>query len=145
MNLVMGYHVLPSMRDYWSSNPDLSVPFIANIMPRKRFEEIRSLLHFNNNESMRLPSDSLHDRALKVRLVLDHFNESFASAMTPSQFQSIDEHMIKFKGHNVIRQYAKGKPIKWGFKMWCRCACKSGYLFECDLYTGKNVVKFNMV
>ena len=71
-------------------------------MPRKRFEEIRSLLHFNNNESMRVPSDPLHDRAFKVRLALDHFNESFASAMTPSQFQSIDEHLINFKGHKNI-------------------------------------------
>ena len=137
MNLVMGYYVLPLMRDYWSSDPDLSVPFIANVMPRKRFEEIRSLLHFNNNESMRVPRDPLHDGAFKVRLVLDHFNESFASAMTPSQFQSIDEHMIKFKGRNIIRQYVKGKPIKWGFKMWCRCTSKSGYLFECYLYAGK--------
>ena len=45
--------------------------------------------------------------------------------------------MIKFKGYNIIRQYVKGKPIKWGFKMWCRCASKSGYLLKCDLYTGK--------
>jgi hypothetical protein len=37
MNLVMGYHVLPSLRDYWSSDPDLQVPYIANVMPRKRF------------------------------------------------------------------------------------------------------------
>ena len=74
---------------------------------------------------MRDPSDPLYDRTFKVRLVLDHFNESFASAMTSSQFQSIDKHMIKFKGHNIIRQYVKGKPIKWGFKMWCRCASKS--------------------
>ena len=137
MNLVMGYHVLPSMRDYWSCEPDLCVPFIANVMPRRRFEEIRSLLHFSNNESMKAQNDPLHDRAFKVRPVIDHFNESFASAMAPSEFQSIDEHMIKFKGHNIIRQYVKGKPIKWGFKMWCRCASKSGYLFECDLYTGK--------
>ena len=61
---------------------------------------------------MKVPSDPLHDRAFKVRLVLNYFNESFASAMTPSQFQSIDEHMIKLKGHNIIRQYVKGKPIK---------------------------------
>lgn len=30
-----------------------------------------------------------------------------------------------------------GKPIQWGFKMWCRCDSDTGYLFECDLYTGK--------
>ena len=45
--------------------------------------------------------------------------------------------MIKFKGHNILRQYVKGKPIQWGFKLWCRCAAKAGYLYEYDLYTGK--------
>ena len=64
--------------------------------------------------------------------------------MTPSQFQSKDEHMIKIKELNIIRQCVKGKPIKWGFKMWYRCDSKIGYLFECDLYTGKNVDKFKM-
>ena len=104
LNLVVGYHVLPSVRDYWSSDPDLSVPFISNGMPRKRFEEKRSLLHFNSNESMRAPSDPLHDRTFKVRVVLDHFNESFSSVMSPSQFQSKDEHMIKIKELNITRK-----------------------------------------
>ena len=28
------------------------------------------------------------------------------------------------------------KPIKWGFKWWCRCS-SSGYLYETHLYLGK--------
>jgi hypothetical protein len=51
-NLVMGYHVLQSLRDYWSSDPYLQVPYIANVMPRKRFEVIRNALHFADNEEM---------------------------------------------------------------------------------------------
>jgi hypothetical protein len=90
---------------------------------------------------MKEQNDPLHDRAFKIRLVLDHFNKTFLTAMSPTKFQSIDEHMIKFKGHNILRQYVKSKPIKWGFKMWCRCDSKSGYLFEFDLYTGKKVGK----
>ena len=86
---------------------------------------------------MRAPSDPIHDRTFKVRVVLDHFNESFSSAMTPSQFQLKDEHMIKMKELNITRQCVNGKPIKWGFKMWCRCDSKSGCLFKFDLYTGK--------
>ena len=31
----------------------------------------------------------------------------------------------------------KNKPIKWGFKWWCRCCSKTGYLYESDLYLGK--------
>lgn len=137
MQVVMGYHQLPSLRDYWSTEPDLAVPYIANIMPRKRFEELRSYIHFNNNAMMKPREDPDHDRAFKVRLVLNHFNERFLSALTPTQHQSIDEHMVKFKGHNILRQFVKGKPIQWGFKIWCRCDSKTGYLFEGDIYCGK--------
>ena len=45
--------------------------------------------------------------------------------------------MIKFKGRSGIRQYVKNKPIKWGFKIWYRCASKTGYLYQFDLYLGK--------
>ena len=80
-----------------------------------------------------------HDRAFKVRLVLNHFNEHFLSPLKPTQHQSINEHMVKFKGDNILKQYVKGKPIQWGFKLWCRCNSKTGYLFEGDLYCEKKV------
>ena len=53
--------------------------------------------------------------------------------------QSIDKHMIKFKGKSSMKQYIKNKPIKWGFKVWQLCDSLSGYLYEFDLYTGRNV------
>ena len=111
MHIVMGYHVLPSLRDYWSTESDLGVPYISNIMPLRRFEIIRSFVHFNDNEQMKPSADPDHDRAFKVRPVLNHFNKSFLAAMSPTMHQSIDEHMLKFKGHNILRQYVKGKPI----------------------------------
>ena len=36
-----------------------------------------------------------------------------------------------------MKQYVKNKPIKWGFKFWFRCASKTGYLQEMDMYLGK--------
>jgi hypothetical protein len=45
--------------------------------------------------------------------------------------------MIRFKGHDNMKQYIKSKSIKWVFKMWCTCDSKSGYLYPIDLYTGK--------
>ena len=64
--------------------------------------------------------------------------------MEATQCESIDEHMIKFKGHNIIRQYIKGKLMQWGFKMWCQCDSKSVYLFEFDLYTEKKMAILNL-
>ena len=44
MNYVMGYHRLPSIRDYWSTQPCLQGPYVSNVMPRKRFEQILATL-----------------------------------------------------------------------------------------------------
>ena len=139
--LVMSYHVLPSFRDYWSTQPDLRVPYVSSVMSRNRFEEIRSALHFSDNEK----NDPKQDRACKIRPLITHFNECFQAAREPSKTQAIDEHMIKFKGHNPMKQYIKNKPIKWGFKLWCRCDSSNGYLYEFDIYQGrKNIPEYGL-
>lgn len=137
MNLVMSYHVVPAIRDYWSTEPDMGVPYVASVMPRDRFEEIRAALHFADNDVQPERSSSDFDRAFKIRPVMDLLNKSFQEHLSPTRRQSVDEHMIRFKGHNIMKQYVKGKPIRWGFKMWCRCDSETGYLFQFDLYTGK--------
>ena len=57
--------------------------------------------------------------------------------MTPTYPQAIDERMTKFNGHHIMKQFMKDKPIKRGFKHWCRNDAKTGYLFEFDFYVGK--------
>lgn len=106
-------------------------------MPRNRFEDIRKNLHFCNNVEQPERNSANYDRAYKIRPVMDHLNSSFQKAINNTKIQSVDEHMIKFKGHNIMKQYIRNKPIRWGFKMWCRTDAKTGYLFEFDLYTGK--------
>ena len=70
-------------------------------------------------------------------IVINHLNEACQNEMSDAKRQSIDEHMTKFKGRMSCKQYMKNKPIKWGFKWWCRCCSKTGYLYEFDLYLGK--------
>ncbi|CAG4935842.1 unnamed protein product [Parnassius apollo] len=45
--------------------------------------------------------------------------------------------MVKFKGHNIMKQYMQNKPVKRGFNMWCRADSKTGYLLQFDFYTDK--------
>ena len=70
-------------------------------------------------------------------------NHVFFKPMIPKEYQSIDKGIIKFKCPNIMKQYLKQKPIKWGFKMWVRASLISRYVYEVDLYTRKkpNVVK----
>lgn len=135
MNFVMSYRVLPTLRNYWSTDEDMGVPSLLMLcqeLDLSRFGKIYTSFD-NNNHSQS------SDRAYKIRSVMQHFNLCFQAAINNSLRQSIDEHMIKFKGHNIMKQYIKNKPIKWGFKMWCRCESSTGYLYQFGLYTGKKI------
>ena len=128
----MGLKVLPSLKDYWRTD-ELGVPFVRNSMSRSRYMEIRSNLHFSNNH------DPLHsnDKAAKIRPLIEHLNHVYQRYSKPVCNQSIDEHMVKFKGHHSMKQYIKNKPIKWGIKFWLRSDAATGYLYEFDIYTGR--------
>lgn len=103
---------LPSVRLYWSTDPTFHQAQIAGIMPRHRFDEITANLHFCNNTQ----SDT-SDRGYKIRKIINHINKAMPEAYTYSKKMSIDEHMVKFKGHNAMKQYMKDRPISWGFKL----------------------------
>ena len=107
-----------------------------HVMPLKRFKQIRANLHFNDDQLMKSRDDPQHYRTFEIQPVLEHFNHSFLDGMYATKQQSVDERIIKCKGPNILKQFAKGKPVQWGLKLWCRCD-STGCLFEFDLYTGK--------
>ena len=50
ITLFMGYHTLPNICDYWSKDPGFGVKVVSHVMPEDRFFEIRTSLHFLDNE-----------------------------------------------------------------------------------------------
>ena len=97
MNSVMSYHVFPSFRSYWSVG--------VEIMPLYIFDGIRRYLHFSNNEEQ----SSTEDQTSKMTIVMNHFNASHhsLSALSATKTQSVDDLVIKLKGHII-----KNKLIK---------------------------------
>ena len=137
MNVMMSYHVLPEIHDYFSNKPDLRVQPIAETMVRDRFYFIRRSIDFSNNDEAPDKKDPTHDRAWKLRPLIKHFNAAFQNAMSPTFEQAIDERMTKFKRHHIMKQYMKQKPIQRGFKHWCRNDSRTGYLYQFGIYAGK--------
>lgn len=46
--------------------------------------------------------------------------------------------MVSYKGNfSGIKQYMRGKPLPWGFKIWCRTRVK-GMLYDFDVYQEGN-------
>ena len=107
----MSINKLPTVKLYWQIDDYVGNEAIRNLMTCKRFEDILRNLHFANNDT-----SNKTDCGYKIRPIINHLNEVFRSALSDSKKQSIDEHMTKFKGKHLARQYLKNKPIKWDFK-----------------------------
>ena len=72
-----------------------------------------------------------------MHIFINHLNKAFQDAKSGAERQSINEHLIEFKGGMYRQQYMKNKPIKWCFKYWDRCYSKTRYLYGFDLYLAK--------
>lgn len=136
--ILMGFHQLPSIRLYWSSNGNFLVTRIANVMSLKRFLHILRYLHLNDNTKLPKKGDKNFDKLFKVRPLLDILNEKFKSTFHPSRYLSIDESMIGFKGRSSLKQYLPLKPIKRGFKVWAITCAVTGFLLGLEVYQGKD-------
>ncbi|UYV70445.1 PGBD5 [Cordylochernes scorpioides] len=129
----------PGMKDYWSTHGFLKNAFCQSInMPRTLFMRILSMLHLNDNSKYIEYGKPGHDRLFKIRPVLESLIYSFGNAYTPQQNLTIDEAMCPFRGRVGFRVYIKGKPHKYGIKIFQICEAVSGYAYNLDIYTGKD-------
>ena len=133
VNIVMGYHKLPSWTDYWKGDQDLSVPFVSSVLPRNRFSQILGNLHIYDNHAN---PEGNKDKLLKVRPLITAMNNNYMQLYNVSRKVSIDESMILYKGRHSIKQYNPMKPIKRGYKLWVK-ADMDGYISKFDVYQGK--------
>ena len=127
-SILMGVNHLPSLDDYWNRDQRLRYAPIADRIPRWRFREISRYLHFVNNDHLVPCGDPAHDRLSKVRPLINHLSNKFATLYEPSKEVAVDEAMIKFQGRSSLKQYMPKKPIKRGIKVWVLGDSTNGYL-----------------
>ena len=126
--------------EYWGVENLIGNDGIQNTMTQNYFCEILQNLHFADNRK-----DGKTDKAFKIRPLIGCLNSKFSEVLSNDSEQSIDEHMVKFKGRSGMKLYIKSKPITWGFKFWFRCLSKFGYLYQMDICLGrKQTPEFNL-
>ena len=130
--LLSRYHSLPRERMYWCRDDDIAIPFINSRMSRNRFTEIKRYLHLADNDHVD-PTDKM----FKVRPLVSALNTRFQQFGIFSKYLSIDEEMIPYYGHHSAKMFIRGKPIRFGFKLWV-LASDDGYPYNIQVYCGKN-------
>lgn len=130
--LIMSYNRLPAIHMYWSKHKSLGNLAIREAISRDRFLLLMSKLYFNEPNK---PNNA--SKVYYIEEVISCLKKTFLAARSDSTFQSIDESMTKFKGRTSLKQYLPLKPVKRGIKLWTRCDSVTGYVYDTNIYSGK--------
>jgi DNA excision repair protein ERCC-6 len=128
-----GYASLPRRRMYWELSDDVRNIAISRAMTRNRFEELLRYLHCSDNEDL----DS-NDKTAKVRPLIRIMNEKFLTYFPKCTDLSIDESMLPYYGRHSMKQFIRGKPIRFGYKVWS-LNTPVGYCIQFEPYQGRGV------
>ena len=60
-------------------------------------------------------------------------NEKWLNHFSDENYLSINESMVPYYGRHGLKQHIHGKPIRFGFKIWCLCTTE-GYLIQAEPY-----------
>uniref|UniRef100_A0A8P4GQ65 PiggyBac transposable element-derived protein domain-containing protein n=1 Tax=Dicentrarchus labrax TaxID=13489 RepID=A0A8P4GQ65_DICLA len=114
--LASGYSSVPRRHMYWSHDPDVYNEAISNAIRRNRFDEIMTTL------------------SKKVWPIFSAMNDTYKMMPYTKQL-SINESMIPYYGRHGCKQFIRGKPIRFGYKLWS-LASPTGYMFHMEPYCG---------
>lgn len=129
LHMLMGYIKLPRVKMYWSAEMNLQT--FKTTMTCDRFFQLRNNLHIVNN--LERPTDC-EDKLFKVRPLLDAIRNRLLQ-FDIGEDVAIDEQIIPFKGHFIVKVYVKGKPNPWGIKVFVLCG-KDGMPYDFFIYQG---------
>lgn len=130
--LLSGYHTLPQENLYWCTDEDVNVPLLSENMSRNRLKAIKRYLHVADNNNL-----TEGDKLAKVRPMMDLLRQNLQQFGFFCKELSLNEQMVPYYGHHSVKMYLKGKPIKFGYKIWI-LATSTGYPLDFDVCTGKN-------
>ncbi|XP_022191598.2 piggyBac transposable element-derived protein 3-like [Nilaparvata lugens] len=127
-----GYNQLPSKRSYWDEKKDMRNEIVVDSMRRDRFLEICRFLHCQDNNNI-----NRNDKMWKLRPLMNLLQKKCIAHFQPEENLSFDESMVAYFGKHSCKQFIRGKPIRFGYKVWCLNTV-SGYLINFEIYQGKN-------
>lgn len=130
--ILSGYNVLPGKKSYWDTKPDMKNILVSECMRRDRFLFIAKYFHVADNSDI-----DNNDRLFKLRPLMNLLKKRFIDNFLECEFLDYDESMVKYFGPHPCKQFIRGKPIRFGYKIWCLNTFY-GYLINFEVYQGKN-------
>ncbi|CAH1984384.1 unnamed protein product [Acanthoscelides obtectus] len=132
--LLFGYNSFPRRSMYWENNSDAGNKLVYSALSRDPFSFIMQNLHLNDNNNLENT-----DKFSKLRPLFSTLNEKCQSFPPLEDCHSVDELMVPYYGGHGSKQFIRGKPIRWGYKVWVGTT-KKGYIEWFQPYQGSTTI-----
>lgn len=123
-----------SLEELWGTNGD-GVEKFGLVMNIKRFKFIVRCLRFDDLRTREARKKL--DRLAPVRDIFTRFVQNCQKNYCLGENVTIDEKLEAFRGRCSFRQYIPSKPAKYGLKIFALVDAKLCYLYNLEIYAGK--------
>lgn len=93
---------------------DSGIPIFRATMCEARFRYLINCLRFDNKETR--PFRKQTDRLAAFREVFERSLKKMQQLYVPSEYTTIDEQLVSFRGRCAFKMYIPSKPDKYGIK-----------------------------
>jgi hypothetical protein len=111
-------------------------PYFNATMSVKRYEILTSCLRFDDKDTR--DERKREDKSCHISEIFTQFISNSQNNYSPTEYVTVDEMLVPFRGRCSFKVYMPNKPHKYGIKVQCLCDAKSSYLYNAYIYTGKD-------
>ena len=135
--IVIGILKKNSLKQYWSRDSILNMPYFGHYMSRNCFQNILWNLHVSDpDETNPQKGEANHDPLFLVRPMVDMMQRNFHTKYRPGKELSLDESTCPFKGRVHFKCYNPKKPNRFHIKLFMVSEPSTGYICGFEVYTG---------
>ncbi|XP_045482176.1 piggyBac transposable element-derived protein 1-like [Harmonia axyridis] len=121
---------------------DSGIPIFRATMSESRFRFLLNCIRFDDKETRNERKKS--DKLAAFREVFEGSFSKMNELYVPSEFTTIDEQLVGFRGRCPFKMYIPSKPDKYGIKILMCCDSKTFYALSAEIYTGRGSTPENV-
>lgn len=123
-----------NLSDLWASD-GTGVEVFRLTMSLHRFRFLLRCLRFDDKETR--SARRRVDKLAPIRELFEMFVDNCQRNYSPSEYMTIDEMLVSFRGKCPFRVYIPSKPAKYGIKIQAMADAKTFYVCKMEIYTGR--------
>ena len=105
------------------------------VLSEQRFKFLLRCLRFDNKSDRKERKKT--DRLAPIREIFEMFVKNCRNNYSISEYFTIDESLVPFRGRCPFRQFMRNKPAKYGIKVFCVVDSRMFYTSQMEIYAGK--------